>query len=136
SAARLAGRPELGTRINSAVDDLDTTIRDIRSAIFELRTPVTATLRAELGATVDAAAASLGFRPTLRVDGPIDGAVPDEVRPDLLAVLREALSNAVRHAKASRVDVDVTVAAGAVTLRVTDDGCGAVVPFDERSGLA
>ena len=136
SAARLAGRPELGARINGAVDDLDATIRDIRSAIFELRTPVTAALRAELGATVDAAAASLGFRPTLRVDGPIDSAVPEEVRPDLLAVLREALSNAVRHAKAGRVDVNVTAVDGAVTLRVTDDGQGCTAPFDERSGLA
>jgi len=136
SAARLAGRPEVGARINSAVDDLDTTIRDIRSAIFELRTPVNATLRTEIVATVDAAAASLGFRPELRVDGPIDSAVPDEVRPDLLAVLREALSNAVRHARADRVEVIVAVADGALRLSVTDDGVGGTAPFDERSGLA
>ena len=136
SAARLAGRPEVGARINSAVDDLDATIRDIRSAIFELRTPVNATLRTEITATVDAAAASLGFRPELRVDGPIDGAVPDEVRPDLLAVLREALSNAVRHARAGRVEVVVAVADGTLRLSVTDDGIGATTPFDERSGLA
>jgi signal transduction histidine kinase len=70
------------------------------------------------------------------VDGPIDGAVPDEVRPDLLAVLREALSNAVRHARASRVAVIVAVADGRLRLSVTDDGIGAITPFDERSGLA
>jgi len=136
SAARLAARPEVGTRINAAVDDLDATIRDIRSAIFELRTPVNAALRAEIRATVDAAAASLGFRPELRMDGPIDSAVPDDVRPDLLAVLREALSNAVRHARASAVEVHIEVGDRRLRLVLADNGVGAVEPFDERSGLA
>ncbi len=135
SAANLVARPEVGARISSAVDDLDATIRDIRSAIFELRTPVNAALRADIRATVDAAAASLGFRPELRVDGPVDSAVPDEVRPDLLAVLREALSNTVRHARASHVEVTVEVADGRLRLVVTDDGIGPVDRFDERSGL-
>ena len=135
SAANLAGRPEVGTRISNAVDDLDATIRDIRSAIFELRTPVNAALRAEIRATVDAAAASLGLRPELRLDGPLDSAVPDDVRPDLLAVLHEALSNAVRHARASRVEVSVEVRDGQLRLTVTDDGIGPGEPFDERSGL-
>jgi signal transduction histidine kinase len=129
-------RPDVGARINGAVDDLDATIRDIRSAIFELRTPVNAALRAEIRATVDAAAASLGFRPELRLDGPVDSAVPDDVRPDLLAVLREALSNAVRHARASAVEVHVEVADGRLRLAVTDNGVGVATPFDERSGLA
>ncbi len=136
SAAQLAARPEVGGRINAAVDDLDATIRDIRSAIFELRTPVNAALRAEIRSTVDAAAASLGFRPELRLDGPVDSAVPDKVRPELLAVLREALSNAVRHARASRVAVSVVVGAGRLTLTVTDNGIGLAEPYDERSGLA
>jgi signal transduction histidine kinase len=134
STARLV-RPEVVGRIDAAVDDLDSTIRDIRSAIFELRTPVNAALRADIRATVDAAAASLGFRPELRVDGPVDSAVPDEVRPDLLAVLREALSNTVRHARASHVEVTVEVADGRLRLVVTDDGIGPVDRFDERSGL-
>ena len=136
SAARLAARPEVGTRISEAVDELDTTIRDIRSAIFELRTPLHATLRADVRATIDAAAASLGFRPGLKLDGPLDSAVPDEVRPDLLAVLREALSNAVRHAHAHAVEVSLAVASGRVRLVVQDDGVGFTGPVDERSGLA
>ena len=111
SAARLAARPEVGTRINAA-------------------------LRAEIRATVDAAAASLGFRPGLRLDGPIDSAVPEGVRPDLLAVLREALSNAVRHARASAVEVHIEVGDRRLRLVVADNGVGAAEPFDERSGLA
>jgi len=133
SVARLA-RPEVSERINATVDDLDNTIRDIRSAIFELRAPVAAELRTDIRATVDAAASSLGFRPELALSGPLDSVVPDEIRPDLLAVLREALSNIVRHARAQQVDVRVGVSGHRLTLVVADNGvgCGQV---DERSGL-
>jgi signal transduction histidine kinase len=134
SVARLAGRPDLTDRINSTVDELDNTIREIRSAIFELRTPMASTLRADIRATIDAAAASLGFRPDLRLDGPIDSAVPDDLRPDLLAVLSETLSNAVRHARASAVSVVVQVADGYVTVVVADNGVGGG-DLDERGGL-
>ena len=135
SAARLAVRPELAERVNGAVDDLDATIRDIRSAIFELRTPAADDLRTDVRATVDAAAASLGFRPELRLDGPLDAAVPDQVRPDLVAVLREALSNVVKHAEATRVTVGVSVIEGTLTVRVSDNGPGGVDQIDPRSGL-
>jgi signal transduction histidine kinase len=134
STARLA-RPEVGTRIDTAVDDLDSTIRDIRSAIFELRSPIAATLRADIRATVDAAAASLGFRPELVLNGPIDSAVPDAVRPDLVAALREALSNVVKHARASRVTVHVEVDPRQLRLTVSDNGVGIPSEVDERSGL-
>lgn len=135
STARLAPRPEVAERITNAVDDLDNTIRDIRSAIFELRGPVSATLRADIRATVDAAGASLGFRPELILDGPVDSAVPDEVRPDLVAALREALSNVVRHARASKVTVRVRVGGGQLRLSVSDNGIGRPTNLDERSGL-
>jgi signal transduction histidine kinase len=135
STARLATRPEVADRIGAAVDDLDTTIRDIRSAIFELRTPAASSLRGDIRAIVDAAAGSLGLRPELVLDGPIDSAVPDEVRPDLLAALRESLSNVVKHARASAVEVRVTASGDALRLSVTDNGVGAG-GYDERSGLA
>jgi signal transduction histidine kinase len=135
STARLAVRPEVVDRIGAAVDDLDTTIRDIRSAIFELRTPAAAVLRGDIRATVDAAAASLGLRPELVLDGPIDSAVPEEVRHDLLAALRESLSNVVKHARASAVEVRVTASGDALRLVITDNGVGAGA-YDERSGLA
>jgi signal transduction histidine kinase len=134
STVPLATRPEVANRINAAVDDLDSTIRDIRRAIFELRTPMSAALRTEIRDAVEGAAGSLGFRPALEISGPVDSAVPDAVRPDLLAVLQEALSNAVRHARASRVTVDVRVNAGELTLTVTDDGIG-TDPAAARGGL-
>jgi signal transduction histidine kinase len=124
TAAKLAARPEVTDRINTAVDDLDTTIRDIRTAIFELRSPVAAELRTDLRALVQAAVELLGFRPGLTLSGPIDSAVPDEVRPDLLAVVQEALSNVVRHARATTADVTITVAGGRLTATIADNGVG------------
>ncbi|MFC7245245.1 GAF domain-containing protein [Catellatospora aurea] len=131
-ASMVSARPELAKRIESAVDDLDSTIRDIRGAIFELRSPAGQSLRAELRTLVDGAAASLGFRPDLVLDGPVDSAVPDQMHADLLAVIREALSNVVRHAHAGRVLVAVAVDGGRLTATVTDNGSGGATP---RGGL-
>lgn len=128
------GRPEVANRINAAVDDLDATIRDIRRTIFELRTPMSAALRTEIREAVEAAAESLGHRPRLDLTGPVDSAVPDAIRPDLIAVLREALSNAVRHAQATQVAVAVRVADGQVSVTVTDNGVGCD-PAAARGGL-
>jgi signal transduction histidine kinase len=135
TVARLTPRPEVQERINSAVDGLDATIRDIRSAIFELRTPMTAALRTEIREIVAASADQLGFRPSLELVGPLDSAVPTEVRSDVLAVLREALSNVVRHARATAVEVLVQARGGTITLRVADNGRG-IPPKARRSGLA
>ena len=134
TAATLAMRPEAASRVNAAVDDLDATIRDIRAAIFELRTPVTAALRTQLRDTVESAQATLGFRPVLALSGPVDSAVPHEVRPDLLAVVREAVSNVARHARAKAVQVGIDVGNGRLALTVTDDGIG-IPPGAERGGL-
>jgi signal transduction histidine kinase len=124
SMSRLVSRDDLRKRLEQTVTDLDTTIRDIRTAIFELRTPAAASLHSDLLNYADEAADVLGFRPTLRVNGPIDHAVPEPLRPEILAVLREALANVVRHARANAVDVTVDVTADRFVLRVRDDGVG------------
>ncbi|GAB3529523.1 two-component system sensor histidine kinase [Phytohabitans suffuscus] len=124
TTAQLAHRPDVTQRISNAVDDLDTTIRDIRTAIFELRTPAVADLRSEIRDLVARAAEALGFRPELRLDGPIDSAIPDGIRPDLLAVIRETLSNTARHAHASTARVAIRAADGQVTVTVADNGVG------------
>jgi signal transduction histidine kinase len=128
-------RPEVTRRINAAVDDLDDTIRDIRRSIFELRTPVGTTLRSQLRATVEEAAGPLGFRPVLETSGPVDSAVPDDIVPEILAVLREALSNVARHARAGSARVSVRAADGQVIVRVEDDGAG-TDDSHARGGLA
>jgi signal transduction histidine kinase len=134
-AGRHALRPEVRQRIDAVVDDLDTTIRDIRGAIFELRAPARGEFRAEIRELVEEARGPLRFHPKLVIDGPIDSAVPEPVRPALLAVLREALSNVARHARASAVTVTVTAGAGRTELRVTDDGIGIGGDVRSVSGL-
>lgn len=128
SAGRLIDRPEAAERVNRAVDDLDETIKIIRSTIFALRTsgegaePGTS-LRRTVAKAVSDAADRLGFLPSLRMEGPVDTDVPPEAAEQVSAVLAEALSNIVRHARAHRVDVDLQVGA-AIALTVTDDGVG------------
>ena len=63
------------------------------------------------------------FRPALQFEGPVRSLVPADVAPDLLAVLGEALSNASRHAEATRVQV-LLAASDEITLTITDDGRG------------
>jgi signal transduction histidine kinase len=134
NAARLAGRPEVATRITSAVDDIDATIKDIRNTIFGLSAVRDlSSLRIELSSILEEEAAVLGFPATLHTTGPIDSAVSDVVRSHLVAVLREALSNAARHAEASAVEVGLDVGVDTV-LTVTDNGRG-YQPGGRASGL-
>ena len=139
SAARLiASRPqEAQARVRRAVDDLDGTIRELRSTIYGLQAPQDGdpSLRALLLQAVDAGTELLGFAPSLRMDGLLDTLVPSAVAEDLLAAVREALSNAARHARARRVEVRVAVAQDTVQLQVEDDGVG-TASDGRRSGLA
>jgi signal transduction histidine kinase len=132
-----AGDTELGHRVSSAVGALDETIKQIRSAIFALhsrRAGEPAGLRAQILATADESAASLGFAPALRMAGRLDDQVPPETAGHLLSALREALSNAARHAAATRVDVAVE-AGPQLILTVRDNGTG-IGQTTRRSGLA
>ncbi len=124
-ALRLAS-PELTERISQAVTDLDGTIRQIRSTIFALQAPRAAgkSLRHEVLGLVAEASASLGFDPHVRLDGPLDSAVDSSVADQLLATVREALSNVVRHAGATRVDVTVSADDAELVASVVDDGTG------------
>jgi two-component system, NarL family, sensor histidine kinase DevS len=126
---------EVSEIVRQAVDDLDGTIRDIRGTIFELQHRVDGTsLRADLRALVREYAPLLKFEPHVHTSGPVDTAVPAEVREQLLPVLREALSNLARHAAANHGDVEVSVDATEVRLTVTDDGVG-IGAIDHESGL-
>ena len=136
-AMPLLTRPEAATRVSTAVDALDETIREIRSAIFSLQSRGDARqhgLRARVLEVVDEMTAALGFAPSLRLVGPLDEAVPAGAGEQMLSALREALSNAARHAAASRVDVTVEVR-DELILRVRDDGIG-MGQITRRSGLA
>jgi signal transduction histidine kinase len=136
-ATALMRDPEGARRVQQAVDALDETIRDIRSAIFSLQSRGEAEpvgVRARMLAVVEEMTASLGFAPALRMAGPIDALVPDPIAEHMLAALREALANVAKHAQASRVDVAVEVGPDLV-LTVRDNGVG-LAKTTRRSGLA
>ncbi|MFI7643647.1 GAF domain-containing protein [Nonomuraea sp. NPDC049400] len=137
STVRLVERPEAGKRLQHAIDELDETIRQIRSSIFALQTPredAAPSLRTQIVDLVEGAGGHLGFMPGLRMEGQIDTVVPEHVAEHLLAVLREALSNVVRHSRATRAEVSVEVANQRLTLVVTDNGVG-LGEKGRRSGL-
>ena len=125
-AASRAGADPAFERMRQANDDIDDTSRDIRSAIFALHTrrPGGASLRDDVIAIVTEATRPLGFEPSVTFDGPIDSAASDAMHEHLAATLREALSNVVKHARATSVSVEVTVAGSELVLRVVDDGVG------------
>lgn len=134
STSRLADDGTVSQRLNTAIDDLDDTIKDIRRTIFALGAPDRATdVQAEVSRLVERAAATLQFRPTLTFDGPVRSVIGDAAAADVLAVLGEALSNTARHAHATAVDVRLT-AAEDVVLEVTDNGDGITSAVAE-SGL-
>ncbi|AZM87921.1 GAF domain-containing sensor histidine kinase [Streptomyces sp. W1SF4] len=138
SAQRFVDHPEASERLARAVDDLDATIKIIRSTIFGLREHETQAMGSKLRARavqgLDEAAACLGFAPALRMEGLIDTDVPPAVADEALAVIGEALTNVARHARAEHAEVLIAAADGVLTVAVTDDGTG-MPEGGRRSGL-
>lgn len=137
SAARLVEHAGAAERVSRAVDDLDETIKIIRSTIFGLRVQEERAgpgLRAGAARAVGEATSALGYPPRLSMEGLLDTDVPAEVAGHVLAALGEMLSNAARHAHATRVEVGLQATGDEVVLTVADNGRG--IPADgRRSGL-
>ena len=132
--AAMSGEPGVSERLDAAVRDLDDTIKAIRGTIFELQERRGGSLRGSVRDLVREYIPVLGFSPTVRTSGPVDTAVSAEIATQLLAVLREAVSNVARHALADGCQVDVTVVGDRLELRVADDGVGLPATVTE-SGL-
>ncbi|MET7368310.1 GAF domain-containing protein [Streptomyces sp. NPDC005566] len=142
-AQRGSAVPAVRKGVGRAVDELDVTIQEIRTAIFALQQePAEAPsgLRTRVLREINMAAVPLGFRPTHRFLGPVDSLVGELAGKNLIAALREALSNTFRHAGASKVEVSVDATAtlpdgrDGVRLSVVDDGVG-IPDSGRRSGL-
>jgi PAS domain S-box-containing protein len=122
-------------RLETTVDDLDSTIGDLRSAIFSLQARRhTPGLRGRLLDVVTEVGAAMSSEPRLQLDGPIDD-LSETVADELLPTLREALSNVAHHADARNVRVCLTVDDD-VLLEVVDDGCGIKGEVLGGNGLA
>jgi signal transduction histidine kinase len=136
----LRGMPEDKVdRVQRAIVDLDETIREIRSTIFALQNPAPVAggegVRGAVMALTHAYSTTIGFEPSVTFSGPVDTLISAGVAEQMLAVLRELLSNVAKHAKATAVSVQLQADPDGAELRVIDNGVG-MPPTPHRSGLA
>jgi signal transduction histidine kinase len=127
-AAQLGDRERLAGRVRQSVEDIDRTIRRIRTSIFELRGNVITTsggLRQRILEVASELTTPLGFAPHVAFAGLVDLSLDEELMGDVVAVVRETLTNVAKHARASSVVVDVALGADELTVTVSDDGVGA-----------
>ncbi|MDJ0770316.1 MAG: PAS domain S-box protein [Ilumatobacter sp.] len=112
-------------RLEDVIDDIDGIISEVRTIVFTLGTSgQRGALGQELADVVAQASRVLGFTPSLRMDGPVESALTDEIRTEMVASMREALGNVARHAKASKAQVRVEIFGGDVVMTVVDNGIG------------
>lgn len=134
SIRRCDGVPEVAERLERAVDEIDETVREIRSTIFALQSAgqTARGIRSRLLEIVDEVGGPLPRSPRVRFDGPVDAVVSPAIAEHLLPVTREALTNVVKHARATDVEVELRVDQQQLELRVVDDGVG--LPADTAPG--
>ncbi len=124
------------SKIESIIDTQDDAIRELRTAIFGLSSKRSAglTIRVVVNQLVDDASRVLGFRPVLHFVGVLDG-IDAEITAEVAAVVREALSNIARHARARRAEVTLRHSEGNLFVTVSDDGLGIPQSHQLGSGL-
>jgi signal transduction histidine kinase len=131
-----SGEPHVRERIQHTVDQLDQTVREIRTSIFDLHTPPSVapvSLRRRILDIIAEVSDGASLSPSVRISGAVDTIVPVKVGEHAEAVVREAVSNAVRHARASEVVVTIE-ARDTLVIDVEDDGVG-LQETTRRSGL-
>ena len=130
-------------RLSEVIRELDRVITSIRMTVFDLHERsrpagqpevALASLRVQVAALAAEVGAQTGFAPQLSFEGPVDTLVAPAIAGQMMAVLRESLSNVLRHAQASAVEI--TVAAGPeLILTVADDGIGPPTAQGTGNGL-
>jgi signal transduction histidine kinase len=128
--------PEISDRLNRTLDDLQTIIEEIRTTIFQLKSPLgtDGDFRNRIQRVVADLTENRDIATTVRMHGPMT-AVGGELAEHAEAVTAEAVSNAVRHSGASRLTIEVRVG-DMLTVDISDNGCGISVDTSRRSGLA
>ena len=123
--------PNTQARLETIIDDIDRIISEVRTIVFTLGTAThRGALGQELADVVAQASRVLGFTPSLRMDGPVESVMSDEIRTEMVASMREALGNVARHAEATQAIVTVAIRDDRVEMIVADNGVGP--PDDDR----
>jgi len=126
----------MADRLGSVITNIDDTIRQVRSSIYELGSTDDDTgVRAQVLSLVRSLNSVVGFEVRVTFGGPIDAAVSDEVGDHLLATVREALTNVGRHAQATQATLALRVGAGVCRLEITDNGRGPHPTTGTEGGL-
>lgn len=124
-SASAATGDTVGAELGRAVDELDSTIQEVRTTIFALQQPPTdapTTFRGRVLRETGGAAVLLGFQPSVHFTGAVDALVPEPVAGDLLSALRGALAAAHRRSGVTAIEVKVDAVPSRVRLTVCDDG--------------
>jgi signal transduction histidine kinase len=128
-AARMPERDQVVERVTRAIDELDETITQIRSSIFELGdAALPGGLRQAVLQLAEELTDSLRVRPEVRFVGAVDNAISQQLGDHVLAVVREGLTNAGKHSQASSYEIILAVN-DRVELELLDDGVGIDLPL-------
>ncbi|HEY9468096.1 MAG TPA: histidine kinase, partial [Propionibacteriaceae bacterium] len=122
-------------RLMRTIEELDETIKQIRTTIFALHEDSSPSLRGTALAVVDQLTPLLPVRPNLVFAGPLDTVADDAIITDVEAVLRESLINVSKHAHATEIRIRVQADENRLELTVIDNGIG-LGESTRRSGLA
>ncbi len=129
---------DVSVQINEALDDLDDTVRRIRTTIFEITQGPTVnrhSLRNQVLRTIDELPSAAGLHVDVLFDGPLDSTVGPQSCEQIITSLRELLSNVVRHAHADRALVHLALNDGTLEMRVDDNGSGMNTTATSGNGL-
>ena len=122
-------------RVREVIDNLDSTVQQIRSSVFALQTEDGAHgLRSRIQNEINSLRSSSPMLISCEFQGPVDTAIVGDLADQIFAVVRELLSNAIKHSLAQKVEVQIVCLISGVEVRVIDDGIG----FEDgvkRSGL-
>ncbi|HEY3484097.1 MAG TPA: PAS domain S-box protein [Ilumatobacteraceae bacterium] len=119
-----AGEP-VAAQIDGVIDEVDDIISEVRTIVFALGTAMRrGNLGQDLADVMAQASRVLGFTPSLRLEGPVESVISDDLRGEMVASMREALGNVARHAQASAASVVVSIDGPNITMTVTDNGVG------------
>lgn len=124
--------------VEAAIENIDEAIAQIRTAIFALGSSPSRrreAIRHRILDVVNEIGGALPSTPRMSFSGPVDLLIDDDLAHDVLAVVREALTNVVKHARAQHVSLSVVANGREVVLEVTDDGIGLPQEGIGRSGL-
>ena len=134
-ATAVGADPVTATRLEAIIDDIDRIIAEVRTIVFTLGSAGhRGALGQELADVMAQASRVLGFTPSLRMGGPVESALSDEIRAEMVASMREALGNVARHAAASSAQVHVEIVEDRVEMTVTDNGVGPPGDADSLRG--